>query len=68
MGLTAEAVAKEFKVSREEQDQFAYNSHQKAIKAIQEGKFENQIVPIDVNIISLMKRKNSNQRICIQTR
>lgn len=48
MGLTAEAVANEFKVSREEQDQFAYNSHQKAIKAIQEGKFENQIVPIDV--------------------
>ncbi|PZU87492.1 MAG: acetyl-CoA C-acyltransferase [Chryseobacterium sp.] len=48
MGLTAEAVAKEFKVGREEQDQFAYNSHQKAIKAIQEGKFENQIVPIDV--------------------
>ena len=48
MGLTAEAVANEFKVSREEQDQFAYNSHQKAIKAIQEGKFDNQIVPIDV--------------------
>jgi len=48
MGLTAEAVANEFKVSREEQDQFAYNSHQKAIKAIQEGKFDDQIVPIDV--------------------
>jgi len=48
MGLTAEAVANEFKVSREEQDQFAYNSHQKAMKAIKEGKFESQIVPIDV--------------------
>ena len=48
MGLTAEAVANEFKVSREEQDQFAYNSHQKAMKAIQEGKFDSQIVPIDV--------------------
>ena len=48
MGLTAEAVANEFKVSREEQDQFAYNSHQKAMQAIKEGKFENQIVPIDV--------------------
>jgi acetyl-CoA acyltransferase len=48
MGLTAEAVANEFKVNREEQDQFAYNSHQKAMKAIKEGKFENQIVPIDV--------------------
>lgn len=48
MGLTAEAVANEFKVSREEQDLFAYNSHQKAIKALQEGKFDSQIVPIDV--------------------
>ena len=48
MGLTAEAVANEFKVSREDQDQFAYNSHQKAMNAIKEGKFESQIVPIDV--------------------
>ncbi len=48
MGLTAEAVANQFKVSREEQDIFAYNSHQKAIKAQTEGKFDNQIVPISV--------------------
>ena len=45
MGLTAEAVAQEFKVSREEQDQFAFNSHQKALKANTEGKFASQIVP-----------------------
>lgn len=48
MGLTAEAVAKQFKVSREDQDQFAFNSHQKALKAQAEGKFDNQIVPITV--------------------
>ncbi|UOG75478.1 acetyl-CoA C-acyltransferase [Hymenobacter tibetensis] len=48
MGLTAEAVAQDYKVSREDQDQFSYNSHQKAIKAIQEGKFKEQIVPITV--------------------
>jgi acetyl-CoA acyltransferase len=48
MGLTAEAVAREYNVSREDQDQFAYNSHQKAIKAIKEGKFQNEIVPITV--------------------
>ena len=48
MGLTAEAVAKEYKVSREDQDIFAYNSHQKAIKAIKEGKFKDDIVPITV--------------------
>lgn len=49
MGLTAEAVAQEYKVSREDQDQFAFNSHQKALKALAEGKFESQIVPIDVD-------------------
>lgn len=50
MGLTAEAVANEYNVSREDQDLFAFNSHQKAIKAIQEGKFDSQIVPIDVEM------------------
>ena len=39
MGLTAEAVAKEYNINREDQDVFSYNSHQKAIKAIKEGKF-----------------------------
>jgi acetyl-CoA acyltransferase len=48
MGLTAEAVAKEYNVSRADQDVFAYNSHQKAIKAITDGKFKSQIVPIKV--------------------
>ena len=48
MGLTAEAVAQDYKISREDQDQFAYASHQKAIKAIQGGKFAKSIVPITV--------------------
>ncbi len=48
MGLTAEAVAQEFKVSREDQDLFAFNSHQKALKANAEGKFASQIVPVEV--------------------
>lgn len=48
MGLTAEAVAREYKVSREDQDQFAYVSHMKAVKAIQENKFKGEIVPINV--------------------
>ena len=48
MGLTAEAVAKQFNVSREDQDEFAFNSHQKALKAQAEGKFDRQIVPITV--------------------
>merc|ERR1712093_961900 len=48
MGLTAEAVANQYNVSREDQDEFAYNSHQKAIKAQAEDRFQDQIVPIDV--------------------
>jgi acetyl-CoA acyltransferase len=48
MGLTAEAVAKQYSISREDQDEFAYHSHQKALKAQAEGKFDNQIVPITV--------------------
>lgn len=53
MGLTAEAVANDYKVSREEQDLFAYNSHQKAIAAIESNRFANDIVPIEVEEIFL---------------
>jgi acetyl-CoA acyltransferase len=48
MGYTAEEVAKQYNITREEQDQFAFESHMKALKANQEGKFANQIVPIPV--------------------
>ncbi len=48
MGYTAEEVANQYKISREEQDQFAYESHMKALKANEEGRFKNQIVPIPV--------------------
>ncbi|MFD2568158.1 acetyl-CoA C-acyltransferase [Pseudotenacibaculum haliotis] len=49
MGNTAEAVANQFKVSREDQDEFAFNSHMKALKAQAENRFKNQIAPITVN-------------------
>ena len=49
MGLTAEAVAEKYNVAREDQDEFAYNSHQKALKAQQENRFKDQIVPITVD-------------------
>lgn len=48
MGLTAEAVAKEFKVSREDQDAFALRSHEKAMQAIQNGYFKSGILPVTV--------------------
>lgn len=50
MGLTAEAVANEFNISREDQDEFAYQSHKKALKALEENRFEDQIVPLEVEM------------------
>ena len=49
MGLTAEAVANEYKVSREDQDEFAFKSHQKAIEAIKNGHLKDGVLPITVN-------------------
>jgi acetyl-CoA acyltransferase len=49
MGLTAEAVAREYKVSREDQDKFGYESNMKASKAIADGKFKDEIVPVTVS-------------------
>ena len=48
MGLTAEKVAQQWKVSREDQDQFSLESHQKALKAQQAGEFGNEITPVEV--------------------
>ncbi|MCU0397091.1 MAG: acetyl-CoA C-acyltransferase [Cyclobacteriaceae bacterium] len=48
MGLTAEEVSKQYKISREEQDQFSYESHMKAAAAWKEGKFKDEVVPITV--------------------
>ncbi len=48
MGMTAERLAKQYQISREEQDQFAYSSHVKAEKAIQENKFSDEIVPVEL--------------------
>ena len=50
MGLTAENVAREWDISREDQDAFALRSHQNAIKAVAEGKFKEEIVPVDVEL------------------
>ena len=62
MGLTAEQVAKEYKISRESQDVFAYESHQKAIKALEGEKFKSQIAPISVKEIYLDENLKRNER------
>ena len=63
MGLTAEEVAKEYKVSRDAQDQFAFHSHQKAIAAQEKGLFTSEIVPIKVieNFINEKDKKTSRE-------
>ena len=53
MGHTAEEVARQFGISREDQDAFAVRSHQKAAKAIAEGRFADEIVPVDVTVRSV---------------
>lgn len=62
MGLTAEAVAKQFKVSRHTQDEFSLSSHQKALNAIQHGHFKEGIVPITVNEVYLDEKGKRKQR------
>lgn len=60
MGLTAEEVAKQFKISREEQDQFSYESHAKAAAAWKQGKFTAEVVPVTVKEVYVdenMKKK-----------
>jgi acetyl-CoA acyltransferase len=51
MGVTAENVARKFSISREVQDKFAYESHMKAVKAIKDGKFKSQILPLKVKVL-----------------
>ncbi len=62
MGLTAEAVAEKFKISRASQDEFALNSHIRAISAIEQGKFEKEIAPIEINHIFLDENEKKHER------
>ncbi len=65
MGLTAEAVAKQYNVSREDQDVFSLHSHEKALKAIQAGRFVNDIVPIEVEHVFLDKNEKRQSKTYI---
>lgn len=62
MGLTAEAVAEKFKISRASQDEFALNSHIKAISAIEQRKFEKEIAPIEINHIFLDENEKKHEK------
>lgn len=62
MGLTAEAVAKEYNVSRQDQDEFSYQSHQKAINAINSGFFKEGILPIKVDQVYVDEKGKKKTR------
>ncbi|MDQ3279589.1 MAG: acetyl-CoA C-acyltransferase [Bacteroidota bacterium] len=68
MGLTAEAVAKEYGVSRDAQDEFAYHSHQKALKAIEGGYFKDGILPIEIEQVYVdEKGKKATRKYTVDT-
>ena len=65
MGLTAEAVAKKYNIDRAIQDEFSYYSHQKALKAIKNGVFNNEIVPIETKSIFLDENEKRQEKIIL---
>lgn len=65
MGLTAENVAKEFNISREDADVFSYNSHRKAMEAIDQGYFKNGIAPISVKEIYINEKNKRAERTAV---
>lgn len=65
MGLTAEAVAKEYNISRQDQDHFSYNSHKKAINAIASGYFKSGILPITIEETYLDEKSKKQKRTIV---
>jgi len=67
MGLTAEEIVRDYGITREEQDTFSLNSHKKALKAIEEGKFKSQIVPIEVEDIYYEDGQKKTRKYIVDT-
>ncbi len=67
MGLTAEKVAEKYEVSREDQDEFSYNSHMKALNAIEQGYFKDQIVPIEIEQVYVENGKRKTRKFVVDT-
>lgn len=67
MGLTAEEIARDYKISREDQDKFSYHSHMKAVNAIRQGYFKDQIAPIEVEETYLENGKKKVRKFVVDT-
>lgn len=65
MGLTAEEIAKDFKISREDQDQYSYYSHMKAVAALEKNLFKDEILPIEVSQITIQNNKKTSSKIIV---
>src|ERR1700743_997184 len=63
MGLTAERVAKHYGITREESDQFAYESHRKALAAIEAGRFEDEIVPVSMSTKTMSRDGRAAEQV-----
>ena len=66
MGLTAEQIAQQWKISREDQDEFAFNSHMKAVKAQDDGKFDDEIVPISIKETYVADNKKKTREYTVE--
>lgn len=67
MGLTAEEIVKDYKISREDQDEFSYHSHMKAVNAIKNGYFKDEIVPVNVTEILVEDNKKVEKKFVVDT-
>lgn len=67
MGLTAEAVAKDYNVSREDQDAFSLESHKRAVAAIESGRFKDEILPLDVEEVYVENDKKKSRSYTVST-
>lgn len=67
MGLTAEEIVRDYKITRQDQDEFAVNSHKKALKAIEEGKFKSQIVPVEVEDVYYEDGQKKTRKYTVDT-
>ncbi|MCK9212638.1 MAG: thiolase family protein, partial [Ignavibacteriaceae bacterium] len=65
MGLTSEEVVRDYKISRQDQDEFAYHSHMKAINAQKEGYFKDQIVPIEIEEVYVENGKRKVKKFIV---
>ena len=66
MGATAEAVAKKYEITREDADEFSFNSHKKASSALKNEKFKNQIVPVEVNEVFVKNGKKETTSFTVE--